>query len=365
MSTPLPPQERVGYAVIGVGELTTAELLPAFALSRFSRLAALVSGDRAETERIAAGYGLTSQDVFTYDQLDELAQRQDIGAVYIVTPNSLHREQTERAAQAGKHVLCEKPMATTVEDAEAMVQACRVAGVKLMIAYRCQYTPQHWQARRLVQEGDLGDIRVMDSVHGQMEDDAGAWRLKRDLAGGGPLPDIGLYCLNTLRFLLGREPQEVSATLYQPQGEERFQEVEESLAWTMRFPGGILASCLTSYNVQTIRYLRVFGKEGWLSMDPAYAYQGLRLEVERASGREELNMDEEDQFTLEIDHFSQCILQNKTPFTPGEEGLQDQRIMAAIYQSAQEQRPVALEQIDGLDVFRGELPDSARSGGEQ
>lgn len=359
MSAPLPPQERVGYAVIGVGELTTAELLPAFATSKFSRLAALVSSDREEATRYAQGYGLNEADVFGYDQLGELAGRDDIQAVYIVTPNSLHREQTEAAARAGKHVLCEKPMATSVADAEAMVRACKDANVKLMIAYRCQYTPHHWSARKLLQGGELGPVRLLDSVHGQMEDDAGVWRLKRDLAGGGPLPDIGLYCLNTLRFLMGTEPEEVSATQFQPQNDERFQEVEESLAWTMRFPGGVLATCATSYNVQTVRYLRAFGEEGWLSMDPAYAYQGLRLDVETSSGREERQIEEQDQFMLELDHFSQCILEGKTPFTPGEEGVQDQKIMAALYQSARSGQPVKLERAPGRDVFRGDLPESA------
>ncbi len=353
----LPPEERVGYAVVGVGELSTEEILPAFGLSGLSRLAAIVTGHPEQELDRARAHGLSEADVYSYDQLDELHAREDVRAVYLVTPNSLHREYTVSAARAGKHVLCEKPMATSVEDARAMVEVCDEQGVKLMVAYRCQYTPHHWAARDLIQGGKLGRVRLFESVNGQHETDETQWRLKYNLAGGGPLPDVGLYCLNTIRFLLAVEPTEVFAYQYQPQEDERFVEVEEALTWQMRFPGGVLASCLTSYNIETVRSLRAMGETGWLSLDPAFDYQGLRLEVGTGDGREEKKVQARDQFTLELDHFSQCILDDVRPFTPGEEGLQDQKIMAAIYQSAREGRPIQLEHFEGRDVFRGSTPE--------
>jgi predicted dehydrogenase len=277
--------------------------------------------------------------------------------VYIVLPNSMHLEYTRRAVRIGKHVLCEKPLATTVEDAEKMVQVCADANVRFMTAYRCQYTPQHWAARDLIQSGELGRIGLIEAVNVQVEDDPTAWRLKRELAGGGALPDIGLYCLNTIRFLLTEEPIEVFAQQFSTPDDPRFLEVEEAVAWTMRFPNGTLATCSTSYNAARANYLRVHGEHAWLSLDPAFAYQGLELEVVREKSREKQIMNEKDQFALEIDHFSRCILDQQQPFTPGEEGLQDQRIMAAIYESAKTNKPVALEPIQGKDVFRGTPPE--------
>jgi predicted dehydrogenase len=355
--TPAPPESRVGYAVVGVGKLTAQELLPAFRGSRFSRLRALVSNEPEKALEFAEAHGLTASDVYTYDDFDRLAEREDIAAIYIVLPNSLHREYTERAASMGKHVLCEKPLASTLEDAEAIVAACRTAGIKLMTAYRCQYTPQHWAARDRIQSGELGPIGLVQAINSQVEDDPDVWRLDRRLAGGGSLPDIGLYCLNTVRFLLAEEPDEVFAYQFSTPGDPRFREVEEAVSWTMRFPSGTLASCATSYNAARANSVHVHGVEGWINFDPAFAYQGLEIEIVRKTSRETLIMDERDQFALEIDHFSRCILDDQTPFTPGEEGLQDQRIMAAIYQSASEGRPIPLERHEGRDVFRGPPPE--------
>jgi predicted dehydrogenase len=356
-SKPAPPDERVGYAVVGVGKLTSNELLPAFRGSRFSRLKALVTDDQEKGLEFAEAHGLSEDDVYSYEDFDRLAERDDVAAVYIVLPNNLHRDYTERAAKMGKHVLCEKPLATSVADAEAMVEACKAAGVLLMTAYRCQYTPQHWAARDAVQNGDLGRVGLVEAVHAQMEDDPSVWRLKREMAGGGPLPDIGLYCLNTIRFVLGEEPEEVFAYQFQPKNDPRFAEVEEAITWTMRFPSGTLSTCVSSYNTVKANALRVYGDKSWLNFDPAFAYEGLELEFVRTDAREKRIMGEENQFALEIDHFSQCIQRDQQPFTPGEEGLQDQRILEAIYESANTGRPVKLERIEKRDAFRGSPPE--------
>ncbi|GAA5532890.1 Gfo/Idh/MocA family oxidoreductase [Deinococcus aluminii] len=358
---PLPQSEqrRVGYAIVGIGELSSGELIPAARTSEHAYVAALVTGDPEKGKAFARAYDLTEQDVYTYDRFGELGQREDVEAVYIVLPNSLHREYVERAAKMGKHVLCEKPLSVNAEDAQAMVDACKEAGVLLMTAYRCQYTPEHWAARDAVQDGKLGPVKLIDSIHGQVQDDPQAWRLKRDLAGGGPLVDVGIYCLNTIRFLLGQEPEWVFATLHQPQDDPRFKEVEESMSFLLGFPGSLVANCLTSYGTQKTATLRVLGEQGTVLMDPAFTYQGLELTLSDQQGDFRPKFPSEDQFSLELDHFAQCIREKKTPWTPGEEGVQDHRIMDALYRSARSGQVVKLEKVGGRDAFRGEKPQTA------
>ena len=352
----LPPDQRVGYAVIGLGELTEAELYPAFHLSGQSRLAALVTGDREKALEQARQLGLQDSDVYDYDHFESLKDRPDVQAVFIVLPNSKHREFTERAVKIGKHVLCEKPLSVSVPDAEAMVQACKDAGVLLMTAYRIQYTPHHQAARELIQGGGLGRVKYMDSVDVQIEPDEGQWRLKRGLAGGGSLLDVGLYCLNTARYLTGEEPYEVFAYSHSTPNDERFAEVEESVSFTLRFPSGVISTNFCSYGASRHRSMRVLGDKANLTLDPAFDYTSLRLRTDTETEVKEHLIRELDQFALELDHFSGCVLSGTRPYTPGEEGLQDQRIMAAIYQSAQEGRPVSLPRLEGRDLFRGHPP---------
>ncbi|EYB66595.1 oxidoreductase-like protein [Deinococcus phoenicis] len=355
---PLPEaeQRRVGYAIVGIGELSSEELIPAARTSEHAYVAALVTSDPEKGKAFARAYDLTEQDVYSYDRFEDLRDREDVEAVYIVLPNSLHREYVERAARMGKHVLCEKPLSVNAQDAQAMVEACRAADVLLMTAYRCQYTPQHWAARDAVQGGRLGAVKLIDSIHGQVQDDPAAWRLRADLAGGGPLVDVGIYCLNTIRFVVGQEPEWVFATLHQPEGDPRFQEVEESMSFLLGFPGGVVANCLTSYGVQKTATLRVLGEGGTVLMDPAFTYEGLKLTISDQQGDFQPKLSEEDQFGLEMDHFARCIRQGQQPWTPGEEGVQDHRIMDALYQSARSGQVVPLEKVAGQDAFRGEKP---------
>lgn len=355
--TPLQtPDERVGYAVIGLGDLTEEELYPAFGRSARSRLVALVSGDKEKATIQARQLGLKDSDVYDYDHFEELEKRDDVQAVFIVLPNSLHREYTERAAKIGKHVLCEKPLSVSVADAEAMVETCKAANVLLMTAYRIQYTPHHQAAREMLDAGTLGRAKLMTAVDVQTEPNEGQWRLKAKLAGGGSLLDVGLYCLNTARFLTGEEPYEVFAYTHSTEGDPRFTEVEESVQFTLRFPSGLISSNFCSYGTSKHRSLRVLAEKGNLLLDPAFDYTNLRLIRDTETEVTETLVKEVDQFALEIDHFSECVQTGQQPYTPGEEGVQDQRIMEAIYRSAKEGRPVQLERFEGRDVFRGKAP---------
>ncbi|MEO5996061.1 MAG: Gfo/Idh/MocA family oxidoreductase [Chitinophagaceae bacterium] len=359
--TPIAPAKRIGYALVGLGKLTLEQILPAFGSCKYSKVVALVSGDPEKAANVARQYGVSPSAIYTYQNFDSIKNNPDIDVVYIVLPNSMHAEYTIRSAKAGKHVLCEKPMATSSKDAQKMIDACKDAGKKLMIAYRIQYEPHNRMIQSWVRENKYGKARLIEATNVQNSGDGNQWRLKKELAGGGSLPDIGLYCLNTSRFLLGEEPEWVSATVFSTPGDLRFTDVEESVLFQVRFPGGTLINCSCSYGVHDSKRYRVFAdKGGWYGMDPAFPYKGLKMEVSHAEGKvewkENPSLGEKDQFSLEIDHMSRCVLENKTPYTPGEEGLQDQVIMEAIYESARLGKPVTLKKIDGIDVFRGSAP---------
>ena len=341
-----PMNERVGVAIVGVGRISVNEMLPAFAQSKHAKVVALVSGDRDKALKVAHQYDIPESAVLDYKNYDKLASMPQVQAVYIALPNSMHAEYTIRAAKAGKHVLCEKPMANSVAECQQMIDACRKAGKKLMIAYRSQYEPMDRALVKMIRDKKLGTLKEFISVNSQNMGDPQHWRLKRALAGGGALPDVGLYCLNAARFLSGEEPVEVTGNVWSTPGDARFREVEESCRFVLRFPSGFIASCSTSYAAHKSQMFRLNGSDAWAEMNPAYAYHGVRLKVSRVvDGHEQATdagIEEKNQFAAELDHFAQCIQQNKDVHTPGEEGLQDQRIMEAIYESARTRRPVKL-----------------------
>ncbi|MFD2570563.1 Gfo/Idh/MocA family protein [Spirosoma soli] len=359
--SPTPPDQRVGYAIVGLGHLTLDELLPAFGECKKSKIVALVSGSREKMQKVAKQYGIKEQSCYTYDQYDRLKDNPEVQAIYIVLPNGMHAEYTIRGAQAGKHILCEKPMANTSAECQAMIDACRKADRKLMVAYRIQYEPNNRMIRDMIQSKRFGATKFIEAFNVQNSANPQHWRHIKALAGGGALPDIGLYCLNTVRYLLGEEPNEVFGYQYSTPGDPRFKEVEEMVSWQMRFPSGVIANCGTNYGVHETRRYRAMAERGWMGLDPAFAYSGLQPQVSYAEGKvehkEQPKISEKNQFASEIDHFSECVTQNKTPFTPGEEGLQDHKIMEAIYQSAREGRPVKLTAVNKKDAFRGTEPE--------
>lgn len=360
LPAPLPPAERVGVAIVGLGRLSLQELLPAFGESKKVRLAALVSGDANKARRVAQQYGVPERSVYDYRTYDRIRDNTDVQVVYIVLPNSMHHEYTLRGAQAGKHVLCEKPMAVTTREAEDMIAMCERANIKLMIAYRIQYEPYNRMVKDMVRNKRFGTVKFVDLVNAHRQGDPDHWRLKRELSGGGSLPDIGIYCLNTVRFLTGEEPAEVSAHIHTPVNDPRFREVEDTVSFRLRFPSGIIAGNFTSYDAHRASRYRVYATEGWFGLDPAFSYRGLQMEMAQADGKieriEHPRIREKNQFAAEMDHMAECVLENKRPYTPGEEGLQDHRIMAAIYESARAGRPIALETPNRFDAFRGTEP---------
>jgi predicted dehydrogenase len=328
------PAKKTGYAVIGLGRIA-GHFMPGTRLSTNSQITGLVSGHRDKAERIAAEYGVAKDSIYSYENFDEIAHNKAIDAVYVALPNSMHAEYTIRAAKAGKHVLCEKPMATSVAGCEAMIAACKAANVKLMIAYRCHYEPTNLRAVKLIRDGALGQVQAIESSFG-FNIAKGEWRLSKKFAGGGPLYDVGIYSLNACRYLTGEEPEKISACASVIDHDGRFNEVEENLSWTMRFPSGIVASCATTYGAPMEGFFRVHGTRGWLEADQAFVYEGLRLRG--AFGGETLDEPnpsrDPSQFQAEAEHFSRCVQNGLEPQSPGEEGLRDMRYIAEIYKSA-------------------------------
>ncbi|WP_400191636.1 Gfo/Idh/MocA family protein [Hymenobacter sp. B81] len=337
-------KKKLGWAIVGLGKFATEQIMPNFNDCAHSQLVALVSGSPDKARKLAREYGIDEKSVYDYQNFDSIRDNPAVDVVYIILPNALHAEYTIRAAQAGKHVLCEKPMATSVEDCQKMIAACNKAGKQLMIAYRAQYEPFNLNAIERIRKGELGKIQFITADHGRpvkpTEDQADTWRVQKKLAGGGSLMDIGIYSLNACRYLTGEEPEEITAQIYSDPKDPRFKEVEDNVAFTLRFPSGILAACTSSYSYQGVKRGRVFGDKGWLDLDPLSDYDKHTMKIGTEQGEQEPKLKEGNQFAAEMDHLSQCIMQNKAPRTPGEEGLRDVRYMLAIYEAARKGKAV-------------------------
>ena len=357
---PWPPGKRLGVAVVGLGNLALDEIIPGFGQAKHVRLAALVSGEPAKARAIAAQYGVDASSIYDYANFDRIRDNPAIDIAYIVLPNAMHAEFTARAAAAGKHVLCEKPMAASVSEAEQMIAACKAAGRMLMIAYRLQYDPAHRTAIGFARHATFGAVRMIQATNGQNDAANGQWRQIRAMAGGGSLVDVGLYCTNAFRYLTGEEPIEVTGQVTRPTGDARFAQIEDVALFTLRFPSGIIATGGSGYSFHDSRQLRVHAERGWFGLDPAFGYDNLALQISRkeaqASGLQTRHFPPHSQFAREMDAFALSLHDNTVPLTPGEEGLQDLRILDAIYQSAAGGSPVRLPPHPGRDFTRGAWP---------
>jgi predicted dehydrogenase len=329
---------KVGYCVIGLGRIAD-HFMRGVQAGSSSAITGLVSGHRDKAERIAAQYGVPLSSIYSYEDFDRVRENKAIDAVYVALPNSMHAEYTIRAAKAGKHVLCEKPMSTSVKDAKAMIAACDAAKVKLMIAYRLHYEPTTRRAIELIRRGALGTVQSIVSANG-FSQHMGEWRLDKAMAGGGPLLDVGIYCLNATRYLTGEEPAKFAGFVSTVDHDPRFATVEENTSWTTQFPSGAQASCTTTYGANMKPGYIVYGSKGWLQVDN-FGYQDLRLTAEYSDDAkgmvklDEPNMEKDpEQFVRQVDYFTECIRTGRRPATAGEEGLRDMECMREIYRSA-------------------------------
>jgi predicted dehydrogenase len=336
------PGKQIGFALVGLGNLAINQLMPAFAQCRRAKLVGFVSGRPEKAKQLAQLYNVDPKNIYTYDNYERVADNPAIDVIYVVLPNSMHAEYTIRALKAGKHVLCEKPMATTAQDCEKMIAAARAANRKLMVGYRVRYEPYNQALIAYAREtADAGPTRLILADAGFNIGDPAQWRLRRPMAGGGSLMDIGIYALNAARYLSGEEPVSVNAVMHSTPNDPRFVEVEENIMFQLRFPSGILANCGSSYGGGINRH-RVVKPRGAAELEPASSYTGLRMRVWRGGAIEERVLPQRNHFAGELDHFAESILNDTAPLTPGEEGLKDMRIITAIYEAARTGRTVTL-----------------------
>lgn len=323
------PGRKLGVALCGLGGLSTNQIAPALQKTSYCRLAGVVTDSPAKAREWKSRYAIPERNIYGYDTMQGLADNPDIDVVYVVTPNALHADHVIKAAKAGKHVFCEKPMEVSVAKCQQMIDACKAAGRMLGIAYRCQFEPHHLECMRIARAREFGDLKVVEANFGFAIGDPQQWRLRRSLAGGGSLMDVGIYALQATRYVTGEEPVLVSA-IETKTDSVKFSEVDESIAWQAKFPSGVIANCSSSFNTSGLGRLRANAQHGWFELDPAYNYNGIRG---RRSDGKEIRLPEVDQFAAELDDFAQCILNGKPTRVSGEEGLRDVRILMAIYES--------------------------------
>ena len=269
------------------------------------------------------------QEYYNYETMHRIADDPDIDVVHIVTPNALHLDYALIAAKAGQTCALREADGDFGQRCRQMIDAVKAANRMLAVGYRCRFEPHHLECMRIARDRDFGALKVIDAHFG-FDIQPGVWRLQRALSGGGPLMDVGIYALQATRYLTGEEPVLLSATI--TKGESaRFSEVEESVAWQAKFPGGVLCHCSSSYSGAPVGYFRAIAERGWFGLDPAFDYggnHGLRSDDKR------IEFAQTDQFASEMDNFAQCIREQRPSIVPGEEGLRDVSLMMSTVESA-------------------------------
>jgi predicted dehydrogenase len=336
-------KQKIRYAVVGLGWFAQAAAMPAFTHAENSEFVALVSDDPVKQRELSEKYGIAK--TYSYEEYEACLNSGEVDAVYIALPNHLHCEYTARAAKAGVHVLCEKPMAVTPEECEEMIRVCRDNNVKLMIAYRLHLEEANLRAIEVLKSGKIGEPRIFNSVFTQQVKDEDNIRLRKEV-GGGVLDDIGIYCINAARYLFQDDPIEVFA-MSANNGEERFSEVDEMSSVILRFPQDRLATFTVSFGAASASSYQVVGTKGHLRVEPAYSWQGeISHQLTIEGETEEQTFAGHDQLAAEFIYFADCILQNKDPEPSGQEGLIDVQIIQALYQSIESGKPVQLPEMD-------------------
>ncbi len=325
---------KLGVALIGLGGYSHGQLAPALRLTQHCKLTGVVTGSREKGLQWAKEFGFPEKNIYNYDNMARMVDNPDIDIAYVVTPNSLHAQHAIAAAWAGKHVICEKPMANSVADCNAMLSACRVAGVKLSIGYRLHFEPQHQEMMRMARDPAVAPFQTMSGglafpIRRRV------WRVEKKMAGGGPLMDVGIYCVQAACMAAGvghggDATIAITAREHAKTRPEFFLDVEEGLDWTMEFANGAKAELMTSYEKGMDRF-RAEGPKGWIEFAPGFAYGGLKVTTHRGP----LNLTvPQSQQAVQIDDFALCVRDNKATRVPGELGRRDMVIVEAIYKSA-------------------------------
>ncbi len=317
----------LGVALVGLGYYSENQLAPALQQTKLCRLTGIVTGTPAKADKWGKKYNIPKKNIYDYQSFDRIADNPDIDIIYVVLPNALHAEYTIRALKAGKHVICEKPMAVSVKECEQMIAAAKAANRQLSIGYRLHFTPHHQEAMRLGQKKVFGALKVLETSDGFKMGDPNQWRLKKALSGGGAMMDIGIYALQASRYVTGEEPVSVFAQEFKTDP-VKFKEVDETLLWQLKFPSGAVANSTGTY-AASVERLYATAENGWFEMGPCYGYG----EIKGRTSKGEMNFPQVNHQAAQMDDFTQCIRQNKPSSVPGEEGLKDLRVIEGIYRS--------------------------------
>ncbi|MEM9673131.1 MAG: Gfo/Idh/MocA family oxidoreductase [Bacteroidota bacterium] len=323
-------KDRLGLALVGLGNYSKGQLAPALEQTEKCYLAGIVTGTPAKAEEWKQKYNIPDGNIYNYDNYDELVNNDDIDIIYVVLPNSMHAEYTIRAAKAGKHVMCEKPMAISVDECQQMIDACNQNNVQLAVGYRLHYEPFNQEVIRLGQEQVFGPLTGIDNAFGFTIGDPTQWRLDYERAGGGALMDVGIYTIQAACYTSGEEPVSVVAEEFKTDM-EKFSEVDETINFTLTFPSGLKANCQTSYN-KNYNKLRGEAENGWFELSPAYTYGPLAGETSEGP----MDFPQISEQAVHMDRFAECIMQNEMIKTTGEMGMRDMKIIEAIYQSIEQ-----------------------------
>jgi predicted dehydrogenase len=330
--------KKLNIALCGLGRYA-GYLAEGLEVASHCRLAGIVTGTPAKAEQWKKKYNLPAENIYNYQNFDSIVSNKDIDLVYVVLPNSMHKEFTIRAAKAGKHVIVEKPMAVTAADCTEMINACRDAGVQLAMGYRLHYEPYNLEIKRLGQERVFGQVRLIEASLGYKSGDASEWRLKKAMAGGGPLMNLGVYCVQCSRYVLGEEPVSVTAQFGPVTNKKLFTEVEESISWQLVFPGGAVCNSTSSYGCNIDRFF-ASAENGFFEMSPAISYGPFKGRTSEG----EMNFPTINQQAVQCDEIAKVLLAGRLlpGHIAGEEGLKDVRILQAIYQAAETGKSISL-----------------------
>jgi glucose-fructose oxidoreductase len=330
---------KLGIALLGLGRYSTNQLGPALRETKLCYLAGVITGHQEKAEKWIADYSLKKQNVYSYENLDHIADNPEIDIVYVVTPPALHPEFVIRAAKAGKHIISEKPMATSVADCDRMIAACKAAKVKLAVGYRLHYDLYHKEMMRLAKEQDFGPFMKMTGDRGFVFGQR-AWRIDKKLAGGGPMMDLGIYIVHGACMAAnGVAPTSVTAQEEPKTKPELFNEVEETIRWTMDFPNGAKCEAVTSFNHSADKF-RIEGAKGWMDFkEHTFTYRGIVCETSRGP----LTYPAINQQAAQMDDFADCINTGRNTPVPGELGRRDMAIIAAVYEAARTGKRVSVK----------------------
>jgi predicted dehydrogenase len=318
-------EEKLGIALVGLGKYSEGQLAPALKETKNCELRGIVTGSDEKARQWREKYNLSDKNIYNYQNFDSIKDNPDIDVVYVVLPNSMHAEYAIRAAKAGKHVICEKPMAISVQECTDMILVCEQANRLLSIGYRLHFEPHNLAMMEVHQK--YGRVKKVIAENGMKLED-GVWRINKKLSGGGPLMDLGIYCVQGAIYTIGENPIAVTAKEGKKTNPDKFKGVEESLSWTMEFPGGTVANCRTSYS-EKYNLLKAEAENGWMQLKPAYEYSGIK----GTTSEGKMDLPDVKEQALQMDDFALCVRNNQKSKVSGVMGLRDVKILMAIYEA--------------------------------